>query len=47
MELVKQFSMVGGLVDESNFSVHLLSNLKTKTLLRPRPKLNTYGDQKN
>ena len=31
----------GGWVDESNFSVIFGPNLKTKTLLRPRPKLNT------
>ena len=34
--------MVGGWVDESNFSVTFGPNLKTKTLLRPRPKLNNY-----
>ena len=43
LDLVKKFTVVGGgWVDESNFSVTFGPNLKTKTLLRPRPKLNNY-----
>ena len=40
LELVKKFTVVGGGGVKSNLGVHLGPNLKTRTLLRSRPKLN-------